>query len=224
MLEKLEAMKTERSSAAINSSERHAWDFTKEKALPVFATDGEIQLRPFRESDKPTYYSIRKQWFLVAPDSMFDEDSDILWNHAMEESAFFCMAEWRGISVGYVAIHDTRESTWELAVEFDKQYCYKGLGPKCILLFLREIEKHTMISLFRARVEVDNLACQKCMAKIGASLVGLSEGILKTDEEQSHFEDENLEKIDDHMRDLANALNVEPRKLLSHVLEYEIVV
>ena len=62
------------------------------------------------------------------------------------------------------------------------------------------------------------------MAKIGAELVGLCDGPFKTAEEKKQFEDEHIDRIDDHMRSLAIQLSVEPRELLSHVLEYEIQV
>ena len=224
LIDHIEAMTTERESQASTAKAGRAWDFSTEKAQPGFACDGDLRLRPFNESDKHFYYCVRRQWDTSSPKSMFDENLGILWKHATEENAFFCVVEWKGQPVGYVAIHDTRAGTWELGVEFDKEYCYKGFGPKSILMFLRTLEEITMISLFRARVEVDNLACQKCMAKIGAALVGLSDGILKTDEEKRLFEDENLDRIDDHMRMLAKELNVEPRALLSHVFEYEIQV
>ena len=81
-----------------------------------------------------------------------------------------------------------------------------------------------MLSLYRARVEVDNLACQRCMEKIGATLVGLTVGILSNEEDCKRFEQENLDKIDDHILNLAEKLNEKPEKLLSHVLEYEIEI
>ena len=218
LINKLESMKEEKKLPVKKVYEKHAWDFSEEKAQPVFASEGEITLRPFKESDKSFYAYVHKQWNKSEPESM----CDFLWNHTQEESGLFCVVEWDGQPAGYVAIHDTRESVWELAVEFDKAYCYRGIGPKSIMLFLRKIEEITLFSLFRARVEVDNLACQRCMEKIGATLVGLAVGILRNEEDCERFEQENLDLIDDHILGLAEKLNVKPEKLLSHVLEYEI--
>ena len=40
--------------------------------------------------------------------------------------------------------------------------------------------------------------------------------------EAEKFEEEHLDEITEHMRELADELMVEPRKLLSHVLDYRI--
>ena len=220
LLSKLQAMIEEKRIPENKVYEKHAWDFSKEKVQSVFTSEGDITLRPFEDSDKSFYCQVHKQWNRSEPDSM----CDLLWEHTQEETSFFCVVEWDGQPVGYVAILDTRESMWELAVEFDRAFCYRGLGPKSIMLFLRKIEDITMINLFRARVEVDNLACQKCMEKIGAVLVGITTGILRNEDDCERFENENLDLIDDHIRSLAEKLNVPPEKLLSHVLEYEIQV
>lgn len=218
LINKLEAVIEDERLSAKKVYEKHAWDFSKEKAQPVFASAGEITIRPFKNDDKPFYVSVHKQWNKNEPDGM----CDILWRHAQEESSLFCVVECNGQPAGYVAIHDTRESIWELAIELDRAYCYRGIGQKSIMLFLRKVEEITLCSLFRARVEVDNLVCQKCMEKIGATLVRLAGGIFSNEEDCERFEQENRELIDDHILNLAEKLNVKPEKLLSHVLEYEI--
>lgn len=224
LMGKLDTMIAEYDAQIRKGKTGHAWDFSKEKALPFFASDGDILLRPFQESDKHFYYTVWKQWNPNSPDSLASEDDNFLWNEATSDYGLYCVVEWQGTPTGYVSIHDTRVGVWELGIELDRNYCYQGLGPKSIKLFLQAVEEITLMSLFRARVEVDNLACQKCMTKIGAELVGLCDGPFKTDAEQRIFEDEHLDQIDDHIRGLAAQLNVEPRKLLSHVLEYEIQV
>lgn len=224
LIGKLDAMIADYDAQIHKGNKGHAWDFSKEKALPTFTSDGDILLRPFRESDKHFYYAVWKQWNPNATSSLLSEDDNFLWNEATADYGFYCVVEWHGTPVGYVSIHDTRVGVWEFGIELDREYCYKGLGPKSIKLFLQTIEEITLISLYRARVEVDNLACQKCMAKIGAELVGLCDGPFKTAEEKKQFEDEHIDRIDDHMRGLAIQLSVEPRELLSHVLEYEIQV
>lgn len=222
LLDKIHAMEVELDESPKKVYEKQAWDFSQEKAAYVFASDGDLTIRPLQERDKSFYYAVRQQWDSALPESMFDQENGLLWKPTQEESSFFCVVEQQSHPVGYVAIHDTRVSPWELAVEFDKAFCNKGLGPRTIKLFLSKIEEITLISLFRARVEVDNIACQKCMTKIGADLVGLGQGVLKTEEEMRKFEEENIGLIDEHMISLAEKLNVDPRKLLSHVLEYEI--
>ena len=69
-------------------------------------------------------------------------------------------------------------------------------------------------------MESDNVPSQRCFESLG-ELIGLyNGGMLRLPEEQARFEEANLDLIDDNMRALAARLGAEPRKLLSHVLEY----
>lgn len=118
---------------------------------------------------------------------------------------------------------DTSRELWELSLEFDGQYRGRSYGPRANLLFMRAIEKNVGKNQFCALVEVDNHASQKCMDKTGAKLVGIRRSaILRDDEAAMKFEEEHMELIDDRLLALAGKLDVEPRKLLSHVLEYHI--
>jgi hypothetical protein len=76
---------------------------------------------------------------------------------------------------------------------------------------------------FRAIIDSDNIVSQKCVEKLGAKLVGLCNGqILKLPEEKERFEEQNLHLIDAHMISLSKRLGAEPRKLLSHALDYRL--
>ena len=60
------------------------------------------------------------------------------------------------------------------------------------------------------------------MRKIEAKLVGSYNLAFDTEEEAKIFEEENLELITEHMWTLAKELDVAPKKLLSHVLDYRL--
>ena len=75
---------------------------------------------------------------------------------------------------------------------------------------------------FMALVEVDNIPSQKLMLKLGGRLIDIYDYIFHDEERAEEFEEEHLDEITDHMIELAEELMVEPRKLLSHVLDYRI--
>lgn len=62
------------------------------------------------------------------------------------------------------------------------------------------------------------------MKKIGFQPYGLSEFLLHREEDKLAAEEEYKDKLDDRYMALAKKFNVEPRKLLSHVLGYRMVV
>ena len=76
---------------------------------------------------------------------------------------------------------------------------------------------------FKAVVEVDNLSSQKCFERLCAKLAGLCDSaVLKTGEEKKRFEERNLDLIDAHMVELAGRLGIDPRALLSNLLDYRL--
>ena len=226
MLGKIEDMRQERKQKAEKVYANKPWDFSVEKALPVFASEESLQICPATMDDKSFFCSIRRYWMYTTGMKQISEllDDDSLWKPVEQEFSFYCMVKLNDVSIGYVAIHDTRESIWEIAAEFDPEYCNKGLGTKSVKLFLKALQEITMYDLYRAKVEVENIASQKCLEKLGAELVGIANAAIDDEEEQACFENENLDRIDTNMIELAEKLHVEPRKLLSHVLEYHLMI
>lgn len=75
---------------------------------------------------------------------------------------------------------------------------------------------------FRIKIEDDNYASQALFEKLGAVPYGIAEHMLHKEEDIHRCEEENLHEIDDKLINIAKKFDVEPRKLLSHVLEYSL--
>ena len=204
------------------------WDFSNEKSWSVFAQDESLILRPIGIADLEFYIGIRTQYSVlcrVMVETEAHKSESWFINDACQPEDFFCVIESVAEQkpIGYIGLKDTRNDLWEIAIELDNQCTGKGYGPNSVRLFLNEIYKITGRAEYQARIDTNNLPSQKCFEKIGAELVGLCDGpILKLPDEKKRFEDKNLNLIDNHMRELASRLGVEPRKLLSHVLDYRL--
>lgn len=202
-----------------------AWDFSKEKQQSVFACAGEIVIRPINTGDVELYTDIRMQY------SMMYRSMIVTGEHRKESlflldlchfESFYCAIVVDEKTIGYLGIKDTRVDLWEIAIELDETYVHCGYGPQSIKLFLNEVFRITGKSEFRALVEPDNIPSQRCFEKLG-ELVGLCNSkLLSLPEDQVRFEERNLNLIDNHIREIANHIGVEPRKLLSHVLDYRL--
>lgn len=206
-------------------AQRDIWDFSREKNQPIFAQDDTVIIRPVTESDADFYVAIRMQYSMMyrAMIGMGEHRSASLFLLDLcQPESFYCIIENTERSpIGYLGIKDTGSDIWELAIELNKQDTRHGFGPRSILLFLNTISRVTGKATFKAAVEADNIPSQKCFEKIGAELVGLCDGpLLKTPDDKERFEENNLHLIDGNIRAIADRLSVEPRKLLSHVLEY----
>ena len=143
-----------------------------------------------------------------------------------QPESFFCIIENtdQKAPIGYLGIKDTSKDRWEIAIELDRQYTHRGYGSQSIKLFLNKLFYTTGKTQYRTTIDADNIPSQKCFEGLGANLVGLSSSeFLVTPEDQHRFEERHLDLINDHIRNTAARLSLEPRKLLSHVLEYHII-
>lgn len=204
------------------------WDFTTEKNQVLLAKDRMTVLRPIQVADADFYVSVKAQYSMMyrALIHMGKVDNkDLLMADLFKPETFYCIIENSkdGTPVGYIGVKDTRADIWEVAIELDERFTHQGFGSQSIQLFLNKMHRITGKSEYQALVETDNLPSQKCFEKLGARLIGLCNGpILKLEEEKRRFEDRNLNLIDGNMKELAVCLGVEPRMLLSHVLDYRL--
>lgn len=209
-------------------SQQAVWDFTAEKTQAVFARDEVVILRPVRVNNADFYMSVKVQYSMMYRAIIYMgkvDNESVLKTDLFKTESFFCIVgnAKDKTPVGYIGVKDTRADIWEIAIELDGQFTHQGFGSRSIQLFLNEIHRTTGKSEYKALVETDNLPSQKCFEKLGARLVGLCNGpILKFEEEKRRFEERNLNLIDDNMKKLAARLEVEPRTLLSHVLDYRL--
>ena len=202
------------------------WDFSAEKAGGVFAEDSTLRLRPFSDKDKWSYYEIRRPYRIFKDNTPEDELIANYWVETQGDTEFFCMVERvsDGQNIGYITLKDTSKDLWEVAIELRPDYCGFGYGPAAILLFLNRIRDITGKRQYNFLVEVDNIPCQRCMGKIKAKLTGLMDIVFDDREQAEKFEKENLDMITEHLEGLAAELRVEPRKLLSNVLDYRLTI
>lgn len=196
-----------------------AWDFSGEKALPVFAEEDSLSLVPMKEEDRDFYLSIRKQYWELG-----SEEESREWEKLQRAESFYCRILLSGEPCGYIGLKDTSKNLWELAVELDREHCYRGLGGKAVMLFLQKVKELTGKTQFQALVESDNQASQKCFEKMGAKLIDIYLEAFSDDDEAAAFEEKHLDMITPEMVELAERLEVEPRELLSHVLDYRIIL
>jgi RimJ/RimL family protein N-acetyltransferase len=204
------------------------WDFSNEKNSCLFAQDQAVFIRPITSDNADFYIGIRAQYSMMYRGPIREKSHSnvqLLLDDLCQPESFFCIIErsTEQVPIGYIGIKDTSTDLWEIAVELDGKYTHQGYGAHSIRLFLNEVQRITGKNAFRAVIASDNIASQKCVEKLGAQLVGMCNGpVLKLPVEKERFEEQNLDLIDTHMIELAERLGTEPRKLLSHVLDYRL--
>ena len=201
-----------------------AWDFSKEKKEPLLISDDIILLEPMSEK----YYDLYLKTREVYSNSNYTDPvyKEVFIKEVTNEKSLFVaiIRKSDNAYLGYVGLKDTSVNLWEFCVELLPEYCNQGYGYKAVKLFIKKISEITKNDKqqFMALVEVDNIASQKLMLKLGGRLIDIYDYTFHDEEQATEFEEEHLDEITDHMIELAEELMVEPRKLLSHVLDYRI--
>lgn len=201
------------------------WDFSQVRLSPSLNSGNGLLIRPTVKDDLNAFGMIRNHYSNYS-DDMGESMKKAFWDSNQEELAnekSFIAAiieESTQEFIGYISIKDSAVEIWEIAIELAPEWCGKGYGPIAIQLFLDAVHHITGKNEFRAFVEVDNFQSQHCMKKANAVLVGLFDMEFGDPQIAEKFENENTDLITSEIEELAKELNVEPKKLLSKVLDY----
>lgn len=185
-------------------------------------TENEIILRKVQDSDKHIFIELQKENNIVK--SMMKEEAyrNMLWNEHIEYKALMFSVIVDNEYAGYCGIKNTTHEQWEIAIEILNKWKHKGIGYRAISVMLDEIKNRLNVSEFRVRIDAENYPSQRLFEKLGAEPNGISEFLLQEEADIRRCEEENIHLLDERIQKLAKQFNVEPRKLLSHVLEYKL--
>ena len=148
---------------------------------------------------------------------------DMAWNEHVEPKALMMTIVKDGIYVGYCGIKSTAQAPWEIAIELLPHWTNQGIGYQAIAAMMEAITMRLGVSEFRVRIDPGNQASQKLFEKLGAQPNGISEFLIHDQDALKKVEEDNLHLINEDLIALAARFGVEPRTLLSHVLEYTLV-
>lgn len=212
---KIEYPDNENKSADIKSSFWSAGNIT--------SSADDIILRPVNYSDRSDYFEIQKSYSMFK--SMLNDETycDTLWKEYTTEKSLMCTIVKNGIYVGYCGINNITSQTYEIAIELKPEWTRKGIGSIAISAMLNRIKDCLDISKYKIRIDPTNYASQKLFEKLGAVPSNIVELLIHDEKALEQCEEENLHCIDEQLIDVARKFSVEPRKLLSHVLEYSLI-
>lgn len=186
-----------------------------------FCENDKVLLRVICTEEREDYLAVSFEYSCMK--SFFKDDSfkDELWNDFMNPKAFVCtiIDKQTGSYVGYCSIKNLQQEDWELSIELDSQWCHKGYGSTALSIFMKKLALLTKNRFFRARVDIDNVASQSLMKKLGAYPNGVSEFMLHG-KNLEEFKKDNIDMINDRIREVAEEFCMEAEDILGLVLEY----
>jgi len=186
-------------SAAINDEKGRCWKEKFWQAGETLQSNGHVILRKVKETDREMFLELQRETSMMR--SMLKEEGYrlMLWDEHIQDKALMATIEVDDEYAGYCGINNLSKEYWEIAIELREKW--------------RE---------FRVKIDSDNYASQGLFEKLGAVPYGIAEFMLHKEEDIRKCEEENLQEIDDKLMEVAEKFGVEPRKLLSHVLEYRL--
>ena len=181
-----------------------------------------ITLRKINATDKDKFIDLEIENSAM-PDSYQKESfRNAMWQSHNSNTAIIFTIEKDGEYVGYGGIEDVTKNDWEISIELLRKFHRQGIGYAAISMMLDIIKDKLGVTEFRVRMFSDNIASRKLFEKLGAVPNGISEYLIHNKKDIHDFEEQYLHTITDDLREVAKRFNVEPRQLLSHVLEYRL--
>lgn len=193
------------------------------KSGTVIPAGDTVYLRPVESNDRDSFLTIQRASPLVQ--SMEDKDSflDLVWREHNEDKCLKLSIIKDGDYIGYCGIKDTTLPIWEIAIELLPAWTRHGIGFVALSTMLNEMESRLGITKYTVRIEPSNLASQKLFEILGSIPSGIADIWFQEQTTIEKCEEAGLHLIDDNMIEVAKKFHVEPRQLLSHVLEYELI-
>lgn len=181
-----------------------------------------ITLRKVTATDREGFLAL--QHFHSPTPSMLEYESyqNMLWCAHTEQKSLMLSIDKNGVYVGYCGIQDLSKGIWEISIELFPANTHQGIGFAAISEMLNALRDRLGVLKYRVRIEPTNHASQRLFEKLGAIPNGISELYLHDREDLEQLENDSLHLIDDALIRVAEKFAVEPRTLLSHVLEYQL--
>ncbi|MCI9596749.1 MAG: GNAT family N-acetyltransferase [Firmicutes bacterium] len=196
----------------------------KDLEMIVQSVRQDIRLRPLTDADRTSYIELQKE--LSFSKELYNKESIVknTWKDMLSENSrrFAVVDAETKAFCGYCGIKDIRKRMLEIEIELLERYQRKGIGYHALASMMKSIAAEYGTEAFMSRVEPDNYASQKLMEKLGGKPNGTRLDIRIEEEDAAAFEERYQSLIDDNIRMVAEKFQVEPQRLLTHVLLYRI--
>ena len=204
----------EKSASQIRES---FWSFGEE----ILLSNG-ICLRNVRASDREGFLALQKHYSSTPAMLAQEAYQNMVWSEHTEQKSLMLSIEQDQAYIGYCGIQDLSKDIWEISIELMPEKVRQGIGSIAIPAMLDELRDRLGVITYRIRIEPTNYVSQRLFEKLGAVPNGISELWLHDPDDLAQLEEEGMHLIDETLIAVAMKFDVEPRALLSHVLEYKL--
>lgn len=189
----------------------------------TICADMGVTLRKVCEADRDGFIALQRVYSLTKSMLKNEAYCDIVWEEHLDNKALMFSIVQNDAYLGYCGIKDLTQTPWEIVIELQPEKTKQGIGYAAVTAMLDSMRNRLGACQYRIRIEPTNYASQRLFEKLGAEPNGLSELWIHDTQTLKDIEEDNLHLIDDNLISVARKFSVEPRLLLSHVLEYSLL-
>lgn len=164
---------------------------------------------------------------LLANEYRLDERLQrMYWESVEKEDSLYCSicAKENGEFLGYCTIEELSGWPPEIGINLLERFQGRGIGPEAVSAFMDVCQRVMGSVPFIAKIEAENACSQKMFRRLGFRPEGIDTFIIKDPIDLERFEQKRLKElggVPKKLQSLAKEFEVEPRKLLSHLLVFK---
>lgn len=187
----------------------------------IFSENGNVRLKVIESNEKEKYMKVSEQCSISK--TVFEQVKDFLWQDFLSDNMFVCSIYDSNTNdyVGYCSIKELDSLEWEIAIELLEEYRNKKYGTAALNMFMDKLTELTGNRFYKYLVDIDNKPSQKLIRRVGGYPDDITEFTLYGDDLE-RFREENLDMINDDIREVAEEFCSAPEALIGMVLQYRV--
>ena len=190
----------------------------------VLGADDTVVLRRIHECDFDIFKDLIYETTYIPKENVEEFIAETWRDYYRPMRAYAAIFNHQREFIGYCGIKNIYTEVPEIAIEILERHQCSGYGSHAVKVFVDNVKEKCGVDTYRIRTDADNYISQALFERMGAVPDGISDFFLLSDEEKEEEEKENAHLLDEKICAVAKKFGVKPELLLSHVLEYRLVV
>ncbi len=179
-----------------------------------------IRLRKLSEADRAEYIRLQQEISFIKLGTEDISTADLFEKNRL---GFAIITEERTMC-GHCAIKDITKEVPEVEIELFRKYHSQGIGYQAMFQMLEQVKCQYQKERFLYCLEPDNIPSWALAKKLGGIPSGIRKDMWIGEEDLEDFIRCHQERIDQHLKNVAEEFHVTPSKLLVYDICYEINV
>lgn len=183
-----------------------------------------VKLRKLQDSDKEAYLNLENEIWVNKKMLQKEKENDSLWNSMFSDTEIHYTILVENQICGFISVMKLDKEVQELGLELFEKFRHQGIGYEAVVQLLEICKNEYHMHKIQSEVYADNYPSILLMRKIGAIPCKIKRNACIDEAFQSDFQRDNEGLISDNVRSMAKLFDVDPKRLLSNLLVFQIAI